>query len=185
MRFFLLLLITISSQMVAQNRVSFFEEHIDFSIDSNYFYINGIYSFRNWSAGDVNQIIGFPFASQTDSIDLINVTDLNALQKVPFKTEKRAIFFNLQMLPNDTLDLNIQYRQKRATKNSYIITSTQSWGKPLHKAIYSFTAPAHLQIKTFSYPPDSMVIKGDEKVYYWKKLNFMPQKEFDVILNEE
>ncbi|MDD4199399.1 MAG: hypothetical protein PHZ12_08355, partial [Paludibacter sp.] len=46
----------------AQNQVSFYEEYIDFTLDSNYFCINGIYSFCNVSDRAVNQNIIFPFA---------------------------------------------------------------------------------------------------------------------------
>jgi len=52
----------------AQTGVLFFEEHIDFSIDSNYFCINGIYSFKNTKNRDINQQITFPFAEEATEI---------------------------------------------------------------------------------------------------------------------
>ena len=167
----------------AQSSVSFFEEHIDFSIDSQYFNVNGIYSFYNISDQIVNQDILFPFAVKTTLIDSIRIINLNNLEKVQFKCLENAIYFHLTYSPKDTLDINIFYRQKVTAINTYIITTTQAWGNPLNKAIYRLTSPRNMPIQSFSYIPDSMKIVDDKNVFFWDKYHFAPQIDFDVKLD--
>jgi hypothetical protein len=35
-------------------------------------------------------------------------------------------------------------------------------------------------MESFSYPPDSTSIRKEVQHYYWKKKEFMPDKDFDV-----
>jgi hypothetical protein len=177
--FFFIFIIPFSGFLKAQNQVSFFEEHIDFSIDDKYFSINGIYSFYNNSYELVNKHIAFPFAGNTSMIDSIRVFDLNKMQFLEFKTREKSISFILTLSPRDTLDINIFYRQYTSNKNTYIITSTQAWGKPLEKAVYTLTTAKDIIIKSFSYNPDTFIYAKGSKVYYWWKYNFMPQIDFD------
>lgn len=170
--------------MQAQNDVSFFEEHIDFQIDSSYFTINGIYSFYNNSNGLVNQKIIFPFADKTTKIDSIRVLNLNTLKSTRFLRLDNAISFDLNIAAKDTVDINIFYRQRIAVENKYIITSTQSWGKPLEKAVYTLTTEVNQKIKSFSYEPDSSDSGHNKKIYFWRKNQFMPKLDFIVTLDK-
>ena len=160
-----LILISVYSYLIAQNSVSFFEEHIDFKLDSKFFSINGIYSFYNNSNEIVNQKIIFPFA-------------------VKYSYMENAISFDLNLLPKDTLDINIFYRQKTFIKNTYIITTTRIWGKSLDKAIYTLTIPKKMSINSFSYIPDSISIVDDKKLYIWEKYRFLPQFDFDIVIDK-
>jgi len=168
----------------AQTDVLFFEEHIDFSIDSNYLCINGIYSFKNTKNRDINQQIAFPFAEEATEIDSIRVVNLYSGRKIDFSRKGNSIRFSVYLPANDTVDVNIFYRQKTAVKNKYIITSTQFWGKPLETAIYTLTADRNIKIKSFSYLPDSIKEVEDRKLYIWEKYNFMPKDDFEIILEE-
>ncbi len=164
----------------AQNKVSFFEEHIDFSLDSTYFTINGIFSFSGKTNKDEVQQIIFPFACETIGIDSIRIMNLNSLKNVEFQRLKNSVYFKIVIPAKDTVDINIFYRQKTAVINKYIITSTKSWGEPLHKAVYSLTTGKNLEIKSFTYQPDSMKTINDKKVFFWEKLNFLPEKDFEI-----
>ena len=182
---FFLFVFLLSSNSKAQNPVSFFAEYIDFILDSQYFSINGIYSFRNNSGKIVNQQILFPFAVKTTLIDTIRVTDLNSQQMLNFIVMDSAILFTLKILPKDSTDINIFYRQKSSAKNTYIITTTQMWGQPLEKAIYTLTTQKDLAINSFSYNPDSMKISdSNKKIYLWKKYHFSPQLNFDILMKK-
>ena len=163
----------------AQHSVTFFEEHIDFSIDNKYFNINGIYSFYNNSNEIVNQDILFPFAVKSSLIDSIRVINLNSMKALSFSKLDHAISFSLLLQPKDTLDINIFYRQKSSNKNTYIITTTRMWGRPLDKAIYRLTAPKDMDVHSFSYKPDTMRILDEKKIYQWDKYHFSPQSDFE------
>jgi hypothetical protein len=169
-----------ASFVQAQGQVSFFEEHIDFTLDSTFFIINGIYSFRNETNRSINEHIVFPFAGKTTGIDSIRIVNLNTLTKVPFTLGESSVSFEFSLLPNDTVDLNIFYRQQAAAKNTYIITSTQTWGKPLETAVYSLTTPTDLFIKSLTYTPDSITEDHGKRVFKWEKHQFMPEKEFEI-----
>lgn len=168
----------------AQTKISFFEEHIDFSLENNYFTINGIFSFSNKNNMPQTQQIIFPFANETNSIDSIRVINLNTLSNLDFIKLKSSVVFKITVPANDTVDLNIFYRQKKSTTNKYIITSTQSWGKPLNKAVYSLSTEKELNIKSFTYQPDTIKTINDKKLYLWNKTDFMPKNDFEIIIND-
>lgn len=168
----------------AQTRISFFEEHIDFSLNNDYFTINGIFSFSNLNNKTETQQIIFPFANETNSIDSIRIINLNTLSNLSFTKLKSSILFKIAVPANDTVDLNIFYREKKSSTNKYIITSTQSWGKPLNKAVYSLSTEKKIKIKKFSYQPDTVKNINDKKLYLWYKTEFMPQKDFEITLDE-
>jgi len=183
-KYILLLLILFAgkaSHMQAQKPVTFFEEHIDFVLDSSFFSINGIYSFHNVSGQPVNEHIVFPFADKTSGIDSIRIVNLNTFEMVPFTRLESSVSFEFNMKLNDTVDLNIFYRQKASTHNTYIITSTQTWGKPLDTAVYSLTTPANLPVDSFSYTPDSVIKDHCKRVYKWEMHQFMPVRDFEII----
>jgi hypothetical protein len=168
----------------AQGNVLFFEEYIDFSIDSNYFSINGIYSFQNTNVRAVNQQIMFPFAEDASKIDSIRIINLYSGKNIDFIRRGNFIHFTVYLPVNDTVDVNIFYRQKTAAENKYIIRSTQSWGKPLQTAVYTLTAEKNIKIKSFSYSPDTVKESDDKILYTWKKYDFMPEYDFEIILDE-
>jgi len=170
--------------LIAQNSVSFFEEHIDFKLDSTYFSINGIYSFYNSSNETLHKKILYPFADKVNMIDSIKVMDLNNLAIIKYSFIENAISFTITIPPKDTLDLNIFYRQKSSNKNTYILTTTRLWGKPLDKAIYTLTIPKSLSIDSFSYKPDSSRVIDDKRLYFWEKYHFLPELDFDIVIDK-
>lgn len=177
------ILLSVPVYLAAQNPVVFFEEHIEFILDDSIFSINGIYSFCNNSKELVTKRIIFPFAVKTESIDSIRVINLNREQLVPYRLLGNAISFNLTILPKDTLDINIFYRQKTSIKNTYILTTTQAWGRPLEKATYTLITPKKMPELSFSYPPDSMQIIDNNYLYRWKKVRFLPKYDFNIVIN--
>ena len=172
------------SRMNAQVPVAFPSEYIDFKIDSSYFTINGIYTFQNKTGKEVYFKIEFPFGVNTSLIDTIRVVNLKSLQPVHFKTNHQNISFYLNISPYDTVQYNIFYRQPSAIVNTYILTTTKSWGLPLDYAVYSLTANKSVKIKSFSMEPDSSKYDLNNITYYWRKQNFVPQADFEVIIGK-
>lgn len=172
-----------STYLQAQNRVSFYEEHIDFVLDDKYFSINGIYSFYNDADRTTIQQIIFPFAEKTSLIDSISVIHLKTYKKIQFKHMENAISFNFILMPKDTVDIHIFYRQKTSITNKYIITSTQSWEKPLETAVYTLTTAKNIKIRSFSYAPDTVCETNESKLYFWEKHQFMPKFDFEITID--
>jgi len=161
----------------AQREISFVEEYIDFEINTEKFVINGVYLFHNNTNRDVIQKITFPFGISTDSVTVNRVWDLTNGESVDYRVLKESIAFSIKLNPGDSLSLNIVYSQPIKKENRYILRSTQSWGEALKIATYSLSVKG-FSVDQFSYTPDSM----KENIYYWQKKNFLPEKDFIVVL---
>jgi hypothetical protein len=168
----------------AQNPVSFIEEYIDFQLTDTFFTVNGIYVFKNNSSVAASENIAFPFATETALIDTMRVFDLINQKNIKYQSMSKGVSFGLNLLPHETLNINIFYRQPIARKNTYILTTTKYWGKPLEKARYSLTALKNIKINSFSYQPDTTMIENNKNVYLWKKYNFQPNSDFEIQINK-
>ena len=172
--FFLLVTLYIS----AQKRLDFIEEKIDFKIDSERFYVNGIYYFINHSDTTIRQAILFPVQKESDSVVVKRVYNLTYNENIHFSYLNHAISFRFSMLPNDTLKINIAYSQKTDKENIYILETTQAWGKPLEQADYALTFDDSVTIEKLSLKPDTLI----GNVYYWSMKEFFPNENFKVVV---
>ncbi|OFY54595.1 MAG: hypothetical protein A2Y87_07775 [Bacteroidetes bacterium RBG_13_46_8] len=127
----------------------------------------------------------FPFAVPAAMIDSIGVINLNEARRIAWKKRDRDIVFNLSLNPFDTIIIHLYYRQPLAGINSYMLTSSRSWGAPLKKAVYTLTTDTNLCIRSFSLPPDSSVRDDLYKTCYWNKTDFDPPSDFEIIIDEE
>jgi len=166
--------------LFGQQEVSFIEEYIDFSVGKSGFETNGIYVFTNNSEQEVRQELQFPFALGIDSIEIVRVYNFTYNKNVPYRSMGKSIAFLLEMQPLDTVYINIAYTQTLLKNNVYILRSTQAWGKPLQKVQYTLTVHDSLSIEDMSYLPDSQ----EDNVYYWEKYDFLPSKDFEVVLEQ-
>ncbi len=161
----------------AQRKISFVEEYIDFEINAKKFVINGVYLFSNNTNHDIIQKITFPFGISTDSVTINRVWDLTNGHSIDYKILNESIAFSVKLNPKDSLSLNIVYDQPVKKENRYILRSTQAWGEALKVAIYSLTVK-DFSVGQFSYTPDAI----KENTYYWKKSDFLPEKDFMITL---
>ncbi len=177
-----MLIITVDAA-IAQPVLSFPCEFIDFTLDDNYFTTNGIYRFSNNSDHSVNTTILFPFPVNTSFIDSIHIMNLENAEKIVYKKRKQDIVFSLHLLPKDTVNINIIYRQPASRVNIYRLSTTQYWGSPLKSAAYTLTTNKDQRILSFSIEPDSSVTGSEKKVYYWNKADFYPQTDFEIMID--
>lgn len=175
-RLILALLIVIPLNLYAQNELEFVRENIDFSINSQRFYINGIYHFANSTGHAIHRTILFPFATNTDSVVVKRVFNLTHMENIDFKEVENGIIFKLSLPSMDTVKVNIAYSQKTVKENTYILESTQTWGKPLQRADYSLTYDHTVQIDSIYPKPDGK----ENHVYFWRKKDFYPHANFRV-----
>lgn len=168
----------------AQSLIDFSSEFIDFKIDQRSFTINGLYTFINKTSNNMSFPIAFPFAVETDLVDSIRLYDVTQLKEMSFEKLNKGISFKVFLLAHDTTFINIFYRQPLEEENTYILTTTKYWGKPIEKAKYSLTTNFDINIVSFSINPDSMKIENNQKTYFWEKNNFTPKVDFDVIITK-
>lgn len=174
--FLIFLSLFFSLYLKAQNPIAFTEEYIDFRITLDYFETNGIYYFENTSSQYQEAYISFPLGVKADSVEVVRVYSLSGNHEIMYSKRDMSIYFTIKIQPKDFLAVNILYRQPVQTENRYILLSTQTWGKPLNIANYSLNVDKDIRIKEFSYSPDSL----SQDIYYWRKRNFMPEKDFIV-----
>jgi len=167
-RFVFLVFIQLPVCLSAQNNLEFIQENIDFSIDPIRFSIHGIYVFSNNTEHEIHQTILFPFSQKADSVEVKRVYNLTYNEDLSFLDTESGIRFKLNILPKDTVILNISYSQKTDRENIYILESTQAWGEPLQQAEYSLTFENRIEIDSISYKPDSMI----NHTYFYPKKNF-------------
>jgi hypothetical protein len=175
-RLILILFFTVPINLLAQPKLEFIGERIDFAINSERFAINGIYYFANISEKAIKQTILFPFAKNTDSIIVKRVYNLTYSENFSYQELENAIAFKILVLPKDTVKINIAYSQNTVKENIYILESTQTWGKSLKKADYSLTFDSTVQIDSLSLKSDSL----NDNVYYWERHDFYPNENFKV-----
>lgn len=60
----------------------------------------------------------------------------------------------------------------------YVLRSTQRWQRPLEHAEYKLRIDKRRSVTRFSIVPDKVYTIEDENIYYWKRINFMPQTDF-------
>jgi len=166
-----------------QNPVRFVAESIVFRYDAPWFSVNGIYCFLSRKHKSVSQGITFPFPCRSAEIDTLAIFDMDQGLAVPFERKDSAIHFTLRVSANDTLRLNIFYRQRiHGAVMKYILTTTRHWGEPLQKAVYRFEATGLREDPLFSYPPDRHIGNEHRRVFFWNLHHFMPDRDFLITL---
>ncbi len=179
----LLAVLILSHFRLHSQSLEFFEESLLFKISDGFFTVDGQYYFRNTGQKEINQVLFYPFPAGegAEPADSVSVTG------IPVSTEQRLIHqsekgfsFLIHLKAGEEKAYHIHYRQKVRNHATYILTSTQHWGKPLEKAFYQLTVPADLQVTSFSYPPDYQENKTNERIYYWFRQDFMPDRDFEI-----
>jgi len=161
-------------------RADFYREDITFRLDSSCLNVEGYYWFANHFDKEMNSEIYYPFPNYLGgSVDSIRLFNISTGTRSHFKWESdNGISFLLKIAPLDTVFFQIGYRQKIIADCAiYILRTTQGWGKPIDLAEYKLIVPDSFIIKRFSYPPDKTYEIVKNKIFYWKKENFMPERD--------
>lgn len=172
----LITLIILPSILFAQRKLQFIGENIDFEINEKTFSTNGIYYFSNNTESEIERTILFPFSDKADSLHIIRVYNLSYLKNIVYIQQDNAISFKINILPSDTIQVNIAYTQKTEIKNVYILKSTQTWGEPLKRAFYSLKVDSTVLLDSLSLKPNTF----KNRTYYWEKFNFYPDDNFII-----
>jgi hypothetical protein len=165
--------------------VSFTEEYIEFRLRKTIFTVNGIYFFVNHTANIVSKEISYPFPVPWSDIDSVHIFDNTQGRFLGFKKLPMEITFRITIPPNDTVKLNILYKQKGVRDTvKYILTTTKNWGEPLKKAEYTFETEKMRKIRSFSYLPDKTSYPGNTQKYFWSRKDFLPETDFIVVFRK-
>lgn len=170
------------SLIVFSQDLQFYREDIIFIIEKDKVQTLAKYHFCNLGEKDIRTVLFYPFPENTrDLIDSLTITEVKTTAPIPYREGKSGIFFNISVLAHDQAAYEVFFRQKLQGKIfKYILTSTETWHRPLEFANFSLMVPLSMTIDSLTYPPDTSYIQNDHRYYSWKKKDFMPDKDFEI-----
>ncbi|HUI93663.1 MAG TPA: DUF4424 family protein [Chitinivibrionales bacterium] len=142
--------------------------------------VKGEYFFASTDGSAIHTTVMYPFPvdSSINFPCLIRVRDKAGPVAFQSNPGQAMILIPVSIAKNDTGKTTVVYRQK-LKKNSgrYILTTTQTWRKPLGNSNYFITVPSHAILNFLSYESDSVFTRKDSTVYFFSKKVFMPTKD--------
>ena len=184
MKKLIIFIVIFSFQLIQAQDLQFYQEDLDFKIEENYFYVDGLYYFSNTSDKEITRRLFYPFPQdeaygKVDSIFVINIQD--TLKETNLRNNFKGSSFTIQIDPDTTAIYRIGYRQElKETKAEYILITTQTWGIPFAQVNYTLMFPKQFSLDSISYIPDSLREESDKYIFFWHKENFMPDKNFEI-----
>ncbi len=184
MKQIIILILIFSFHLIQAQDLQFYQEDLDFKIEDNYFYVDGLYYFRNTNSKELNRRLFYPFPQdeiygKVDSIFVINIQD--TLKETDIRNNQNGISFSIHIKADTTAIYRIGYRQElKETKAEYILITTQTWGIPFEQVNYTLAFPKEFSLDSISYMPDSLREESDRYIFFWYKENFMPDKNFEI-----
>ena len=143
-----------------------------------------MYYFRNISDKELKQRLIYPFPQDSaygkvDSLFVINVIDSTITTNSHIGNKGAS--FTIQIDPDSTAVYRIGYRQELKDKKAeYVLTTTQTWGRPFEQVNYTLTFPKELSLDSLSYMPDSLREENNRYIFFWYNENFMPYRNFEI-----
>ena len=176
-----LIFIFLLSDVAFSQELRFLKEDITFNLNSEYFVIEGLYWFANLTKHSIEKVIFYPFGNTNkneliDSVEVLNINEGNV--KNVLNRNDLGFNFLVKLENGDTTIYRIRYRQKlNCDSVRYILQSTQLWNEPLESVEYKLIVNEPGVVTGFSYTPDETYLIQTEKIYYWKRSVFLPEKD--------
>lgn len=142
--------------------------------------VDGEYFFTSADNKPAFSHLFYPFPIDSASLYPCSISVMNNKNHIPvlFSRNKTGISFSVEVNQNDTTCILVIYRQQvRNQQGTYILTTTNSWGKPLNNSNYSICIPQSLTLRYLSYECDSVSISGSNMVYKFFRKKFMPNRD--------
>jgi len=178
--------IIISFRIIGQD-LEFYREDIVFSIRENKVITDAEYYFCNVGKKDIRITLFYPFPDNTmELIDSLLVEDLDTDSVIQYRGAGTGIFFEIFVNAYGQSAYRVYFRQRLKEEHfKYILSSTATWGRSLEFANYELQMPLPFILDSLSYLPDTSYILNDLHYYKWKKVDFMPDKDFEVFFHSK
>jgi len=175
---FLLLFLT---GIIVLSALSFEAEELDFYLESDLWEMDGLFHFANYDSLSTKELIYFPVPSDSlclpAKIQTLAIQDSNGAEVTMLNQSKNGFTFLLSLPALSFCSLHINYTQAlKSNYAKYIITTSNSWGRPLPYAKYTLHPGIKVQISSLPFP----LQKQEERNYIWEFYDFTPDKEFEV-----
>lgn len=161
-------------------------------VNKGEFTISGTYFFRNNTESGKPMPIVFPFYID-DSTHYPQdikafVTASEEKQPLEFQEnrERGSIKIIIPIKPKETTSWHLEYTQKiDKPQATYILQSTQAWGKPLEEALYRIDIPDNIDIDYIWADVDSVTAAGGREILWIHKTEYMPFKDMIIRWKEK
>jgi hypothetical protein len=173
---FILVFSLISFGISAQN-ISFIKEKIFFKISNDTFYVSGKYYFQNKTKDTARQLVYYPIYTSANQPLLDNTKAIDGDRKKELFLTKfdNNYIIPIEIKPNSTKEITITYKQKILDSSAvYILSTTQSWSRPLEKAVYIIEVDENCSLNYISFDPFNIKKKKNHIVYSIKQYDFLP-----------
>lgn len=156
--------------------LKFVREDITFYLNAASLRVDGYYWFHNTGSRDAETKIYYPINPKAGRVDSAGVTNMSADRATGISDSSADGFgFTARIRSGDTAVYRIGYRQTVSGDSAmYILLSTRSWNSPLSLAEYRLVVSPPIEVIGFSYKPDTLYDVQGERIYYWKRVDFMP-----------
>jgi hypothetical protein len=161
--------------------LSFEAEELQFYLHKGYWEMDGLFHFANYADSTVSSPIYFPIPE--DSLSLhpeilaLEVVEDSLATCMLSSLRTGGFGFVLSMPAKHFCTLRIAYRQVlKGNIATYIISTANSWGKPLGFAGYTLKVAAGISITKLPFP----LQQHYGETYYWDFTDFRPECEFEV-----
>jgi hypothetical protein len=181
--FVLILLFSFSPCLhVFSQDLQFYREDIVFKVSEGWVSTEAIYNFCNLGQNNIKTPLFYLFPDNTlELIDSLVITDLKADTIIQYREGRSGVFFPVSVKSYGQAAYRVDFRQRLVEKHfKYILTSTETWGRPLEFANFELQVPVGLTIDSLSYPADTSFVKNNLQYFFWKKKDFMPERDFEV-----
>lgn len=183
----LLSLFFLCSNTNSQN-IEFYGEDITFHLHDSSFDICGDYHFRNNTPTNLKFKLKYPFPQDLTfgKIDSISCIDLFDSTSVIDLLNQKYMLFKVSIPAKTTKTYRIKYNQQLyGNKCMYILTSMQTWGRPLEYATFQLYSKDY-RIDSLSYIPDKVcIVDSSTTIFFWEKTDFMPVRNFEVFFHSK
>ncbi|MDD3525743.1 MAG: hypothetical protein PHX39_02160 [Bacteroidales bacterium] len=180
MKIWILILGALLLQFSASGQaLSFYAEDLTFRLSPGLFEVDGYYYFRNTTDKPVRQTLLYPFPDEAAYGTIGSISIRQGSDSISFKRTLRGILFTVTAAARQEVTCKIGYSQQLIFDSAcYIITTTQRWKQPFEWATYQLRMPDSLKLEMVSIIPDSTGHAAGEDIYFWRRFDFMPDKDF-------
>ena len=168
----------------APSTVVFDRERIEICVHEGQIQVRGLYHYRNRLPFPATTSLGLPFPvdAEHDRPTTFSITDIGrdgrAGTEVMPRLRHGQVVFRLFFRPREEKWLQVDYVQgTRASRGTYILLTTQKWGKPLARGDYVLHLAPELTLESSNYQlqPDTSTARS----YAFSRTNFYPSQDWN------
>jgi hypothetical protein len=122
-----------------------------------------------------------PLNAKESEIDSVMVRNYKTYKKIFYTIDSTGIKINFDFETSDTAILNLRFRHW-LTKNyfGYSLKPIGDWDVKLRYADFTLFTSSSINVDSLSIKPDFRAFQPERKIFFWKRDNFLPDKNFEV-----